>query len=136
MLTLGHLRDWYEFFRNAILSVSISYFGIFLGSLLYNPVYSSLKYLDLINSLAKKVPKRTFWDKIINKVYNWSYNCGYIDVFYETSLTKGIRRFVIDGITNGVGVMSFFVGECQICRGWTHLLLPFFCIYLVYQSYY
>ena len=40
---------------------------------------------------------------------------------YETSLTKGIRRLaelthffyerVIDGITNGVGVMSFFVGE-------------------------
>nr|YP_010313807.1 NADH-plastoquinone oxidoreductase subunit 5 [Tetrastigma voinierianum]UNA63206.1 NADH-plastoquinone oxidoreductase subunit 5 [Tetrastigma voinierianum] len=113
--------DWYEFFRNAILSVSISYFGIFLASLLYNPVYSSLKDLDLINSLAKKVPKRTFWDKIINKVYNWSYNRGYIDAFYETSLTKGIRRLaelthffderVIDGITNGVGVMSFFVGE-------------------------
>nr|YP_009231296.1 NADH dehydrogenase subunit 5 [Tetrastigma hemsleyanum]ALV89974.1 NADH dehydrogenase subunit 5 [Tetrastigma hemsleyanum]QUG56722.1 NADH dehydrogenase subunit F [Tetrastigma hemsleyanum]UFI48701.1 NADH dehydrogenase subunit 5 [Tetrastigma hemsleyanum]UFI48789.1 NADH dehydrogenase subunit 5 [Tetrastigma hemsleyanum]UFI48875.1 NADH dehydrogenase subunit 5 [Tetrastigma hemsleyanum] len=114
-------EDWYEFFRNAILSVSISYFGIFLASLLYNPVYSSLKDLDLINSLAKKVPKRTFWDKIINKVYNWSYNRGYIDSFYETSLTKGIRRLaelthffderVIDGITNGVGVMSFFVGE-------------------------
>nr|YP_010311232.1 NADH-plastoquinone oxidoreductase subunit 5 [Tetrastigma rafflesiae]UNA63372.1 NADH-plastoquinone oxidoreductase subunit 5 [Tetrastigma rafflesiae] len=113
--------DWYEFFRNAILSVSISYFGIFLASLLYNPVYSSLKDLDLINSLAKKVPKRTFWDKIINEVYNWSYNRGYIDAFYETSLTKGIRRLaelthffderVIDGITNGVGVMSFFVGE-------------------------
>ena len=51
--------DWYEFFRNAILSVSISYFGIFLASLLYNPVYSSLKDLDLINALAKKVPKRS-----------------------------------------------------------------------------
>nr|YP_010311149.1 NADH-plastoquinone oxidoreductase subunit 5 [Tetrastigma sp. Wen 12461]UNA63289.1 NADH-plastoquinone oxidoreductase subunit 5 [Tetrastigma sp. Wen 12461] len=114
-------ENWYEFFINAIFSVSISYFGIFLASLLYNPVYSPLKDLDLINSFAKKVPKRTFGDKIINKVYNWSYNRGYIDAFYETALTKGIRRLaelthffderVIDGITNGVGVMSFFVGE-------------------------
>ena len=54
----------YEFFINAIFSVSISYFGIFLKSLLYNPVYSSLKDLDLIYSFAKKVSKRAFWDKI------------------------------------------------------------------------
>lgn len=118
---LNNYGDWYEFVINAIFSVSISYFGIFLASLLYNPVYSSLQNLDLINSVAKKVPKRIFWDKIINKVYNWSYNRGYIDAFYETSLTKGIRGLaelthffdgrVIDGITNGVGVTSFFVGE-------------------------
>ena len=118
---LNNYGDWYEFVKNAIFSVSISYFGIFLASLLYNPVYSSLQNLDLINSVAKKVPKRIFWDKIINKVYNWSYNRGYIDAFYETSLTKGIRGLaelthffdgrVIDGITNGVGVTSFFVGE-------------------------
>nr|YP_010701419.1 NADH-plastoquinone oxidoreductase subunit 5 [Nekemias rubifolia]USM11414.1 NADH-plastoquinone oxidoreductase subunit 5 [Ampelocissus chaffanjonii]WCJ46315.1 NADH-plastoquinone oxidoreductase subunit 5 [Nekemias rubifolia] len=118
---LNNYGDWYEFVINAIFSVSISYFGIFLASLLYNPVYSSLQNLDLINSFAKKVPKRIFWDKIINKVYNWSYNRGYIDAFYETSLTKGIRELaelthffdgrVIDGITNGVGVTSFFVGE-------------------------
>nr|YP_009447780.1 NADH dehydrogenase subunit 5 [Vitis ficifolia]BBB38454.1 NADH dehydrogenase subunit 5 [Vitis ficifolia] len=118
---LNNSGDWYEFVINAIFSVSISYFGIFLASLLYNPVYSSLQNLDLINSVAKKVPKRIFWDKIINKVYNWSYNRGYIDAFYETSLTKGIRGLaelthffdgrVIDGITNGVGVTSFFVGE-------------------------
>ena len=88
---LNNYGDWYEFVINAIFSVSISYFGIFLASILYNPVYSSLQNLDLINSVAKKVPKRIFWDKIINKVYNWSYNRGYIDPFYETSLTKGIR---------------------------------------------
>nr|UNA62957.1 NADH-plastoquinone oxidoreductase subunit 5 [Leea guineensis] len=118
---LNNDEDWYEFLTNSIFSVSIAYFGIFLASLLYNPVYSSLQNLDLINSVARKVPKRTFWDKIITKVYNWSYNRGYIDAFYETSLTKGIRRLaelthffdrrVIDGITNGVGVTSFFVGE-------------------------
>nr|YP_010698615.1 NADH-plastoquinone oxidoreductase subunit 5 [Corylopsis multiflora]WCH58690.1 NADH-plastoquinone oxidoreductase subunit 5 [Corylopsis multiflora] len=113
--------DWYEFVTNAIFSVSIAYFGIFIAFLLYKPVYSSLQNLNLINSFAKMGPKRILWDKITNVIYDWSYNRGYIDAFYATSLTKGIRglaelthffdRRVIDGITNGVGVTSFFVGE-------------------------
>nr|QEJ86116.1 NdhF [Fendlera rupicola]QEJ86199.1 NdhF [Fendlera rupicola] len=113
--------DWYEFVKDAIFSVSIAYFGIFIASFLYKPVYSSLQNLDLINSFVKTGPNRILWDKIINGIYDWSYNRGYIDAFYATSLTGGIRglakltnffdRRVIDGITNGVGVMSFFVGE-------------------------
>nr|YP_009545610.1 NADH-plastoquinone oxidoreductase subunit 5 [Corylopsis coreana]AYO45801.1 NADH-plastoquinone oxidoreductase subunit 5 [Corylopsis coreana] len=113
--------DWYEFVTNAIFSVSIAYFGILIAFLLYKPVYSSLQNLNLINSFAKMGPKRILWDKITNVIYDWSYNRGYIDAFYATSLTKGIRglaelthffdRRVIDGITNGVGVTSFFVGE-------------------------
>nr|YP_009234602.1 NADH dehydrogenase subunit 5 [Euptelea pleiosperma]AMD08320.1 NADH dehydrogenase subunit 5 [Euptelea pleiosperma] len=113
--------DWYEFVTNAIFSVSIAYFGIFIASLLYRPVYSSFQNLDLINSFVKMGPKRIIWDKIINVIYNWSYNRGYIDLFYARTLTRGIRglaelthffdRRVIDGITNGVGVTSFFVGE-------------------------
>nr|AUF33191.1 NdhF [Diplopanax stachyanthus] len=113
--------DWYEFVKDAIFSVSIVYFGIFIASFLYKPVYSSLQNLDLINSFVKTDPKRILWDKIINVIYDWSSNRGYIDAFYATSLTGGIRglaelthffdRWVIDGITNGIGVMSFFVGE-------------------------
>nr|YP_009662481.1 NADH-plastoquinone oxidoreductase subunit 5 [Tiarella trifoliata]QCU47925.1 NADH-plastoquinone oxidoreductase subunit 5 [Tiarella trifoliata] len=113
--------DWYEFVTNAIFSVSIAYFGILIASLLYKPVYSSLQNLNLINSFVKKGPKRIFGDKIIYVIYNWSYNRGYIDAFYATSFTRGIRglaelthffdRRVIDGITNGVGITSFFVGE-------------------------
>ncbi|TAJ03060.1 hypothetical protein DMA11_24290, partial [Marinilabiliaceae bacterium JC017] len=113
--------DWYEFVTNAIFSVSIAYFGILIASLLYKPVYSSLQNLNLINSFVKKGPKRIFWDKIIYVIYGWSYNRGYIDAFYARSFTKGIRglaelthffdRRVIDGITNGVGITSFFVGE-------------------------
>lgn len=113
--------DWYEFVKDAIFSVSIAYFGISIASFLYKPVYSSLQNFDLINSLVKTGPKRILRDKIINVIYDWSYNRGYIDAFYGTSLTGGIRglaelthffdRRVIDGITNGVGVMSFFVGE-------------------------
>nr|QBK39375.1 NADH dehydrogenase subunit 5 [Stewartia cordifolia] len=117
--------DWYEFVKDAIFSVSIAYFGIFIALFLYKPVYSSLQNVDLINSFFKlKIASnrnRILWDKIINVIYDWSYNRGYIDAFYTTSLTGGIRglaelthffdRRVIDGITNGVGVMSFFVGE-------------------------
>nr|YP_010524725.1 NADH dehydrogenase ND5 subunit [Isodon wardii]UXP82732.1 NADH dehydrogenase ND5 subunit [Isodon wardii] len=113
--------DWYEFLKNAILSVSIAYFGIFIASFLYKPIYSSFKNFELINSFVKLGPKRKHWDKIINALYNWSYNRAYMDTFYTTSFTGGIRKLaqlmhffdrrVIDGIINGVGVMSFFVGE-------------------------
>lgn len=115
--------DWYEFVKDAIFSVSIAYFGIFIALFLYKPVYSSLQNFDLINFFVKiKIgSKKIFWDKIRNVIYDWSYNRGYIDSFYATSLTGGIRglaelthffdRRVIDRITNGVGVMSFFVGE-------------------------
>nr|YP_010936397.1 NADH-plastoquinone oxidoreductase subunit 5 [Yamazakia viscosa]WKW54850.1 NADH-plastoquinone oxidoreductase subunit 5 [Yamazakia viscosa] len=114
--------DWYEFFKDASFSVSIAYFGIFLASFLYKPIYSSFKNFDLINSFVKTGPKRSHWDKIISLLYDWSYNRAYIDAFYTTFFTGSIRglaqlthffdRRVIDGITNGFGVMSFFVGEC------------------------
>nr|WAN88553.1 NADH-plastoquinone oxidoreductase subunit 5 [Buddleja officinalis] len=113
--------DWYEFVKDAIFSVSIAYFGIFLASFLYKPIYSSFKNFYLINLFVKIGPKRRYWDKILNVLYDWSYNRAYIDAFYTTSFTGAIRgvaqltyffdRRVIDGITNGVGVMSFFVGE-------------------------
>nr|QBZ77271.1 NADH dehydrogenase subunit 5 [Achlys triphylla] len=113
--------DWYEFVTNAIFSVSISFFGIFIASLFYMPVYSSFRNFELLNSFVKKGPKKIFWDKITNLIYNWSYNRGYIDVFYEIIFTRGIRglaelssffdRQLIDGIPNGIGVTSFFVGE-------------------------
>nr|QGU84354.1 NADH-plastoquinone oxidoreductase subunit 5 [Casearia velutina] len=113
--------DWYEFVTNATFSVSIVYFGIVIAFSLYKPAYSSLQNLKFFNSVAKKGPKRILWDKTINVVYEWSYNRGYIDAFYEIFLMKRIRRLaelthffdrrVIDGITNGVGLTSFFAGE-------------------------
>nr|YP_010691729.1 NADH-plastoquinone oxidoreductase subunit 5 [Vallesia antillana]WBU94916.1 NADH-plastoquinone oxidoreductase subunit 5 [Vallesia antillana] len=113
--------DWYEFFKDAIFSVSIGYLGIFIASFLYKAPYSSLLNLDLINSALKRGPKRILWDKFINSIYGWSYNRAYIDSFYTTFLTGGIRglaelthffdRRIIDGITNGIGLISFFGGE-------------------------
>nr|YP_009948456.1 NADH dehydrogenase subunit F [Camellia amplexicaulis]QOH97588.1 NADH dehydrogenase subunit F [Camellia amplexicaulis] len=137
--------DWYEFLKDAIFSVSIAYFGIFIALFLYKPVYSSLQNVDLINLFFKsKVgSNRILWDKIINVIYDWSYNRGYIDAFYTTSLTGGIRglaelthffdRRVIDAITNGVGVMSFFVGEGIKYVGGGRISSYFF-LYLSYVS--
>nr|YP_010884327.1 NADH-plastoquinone oxidoreductase subunit 5 [Pentaphragma spicatum]WIW75640.1 NADH-plastoquinone oxidoreductase subunit 5 [Pentaphragma spicatum] len=113
--------DWYEFVKDAVFSVSIASLGIFIAFFLYKPVYSSLQNFYLINSFVKIGPKRIFSDKILNHIYDWSYNRGYIDVFYATFVTGGMRRLaelthffdrrVVDGITNGVGLISFFVGE-------------------------
>ncbi|KAH0854253.1 LOW QUALITY PROTEIN: hypothetical protein HID58_090076, partial [Brassica napus] len=104
--------DWYEFLKNAIFSVSIALFGIFIAYCLYKPFYSSRLNLTLLNSFQKWSSKRIRWEKPINFVYNWSYNRGYIDTFFKKSLTESIRKLakqtnffdkrIIDGITNGV----------------------------------
>nr|YP_009164547.1 NADH-plastoquinone oxidoreductase subunit 5 [Sedum oryzifolium]AJD00196.1 NADH-plastoquinone oxidoreductase subunit 5 [Sedum oryzifolium] len=121
--SFSNSMDWYEFVINSTFSVSIASFGIFIAFLLYKPVYSSFKNLNLINSVRKKVPIKLLFlgEKIINMIYNWSYNRGYIDYFYKASLTtsiRGLAQFVhffdsriVDGITNGIGVLSFFIGE-------------------------
>nr|YP_010447680.1 NADH dehydrogenase subunit 5 [Lactoris fernandeziana]DAZ89815.1 TPA_asm: NADH dehydrogenase subunit 5 [Lactoris fernandeziana] len=113
--------DWYEFFTNSIFSVSLASFGIWIAYVLYGSVYSSFLSLGLINSFVKMGPKRIFFDPIKNSIYAWSYHRGYIDTLYTRSLTDNIRglaeltrffdRHLIDGITNGVGVVGFFVGE-------------------------
>nr|YP_010906336.1 NADH-plastoquinone oxidoreductase subunit 5 [Tillandsia capitata]WIL82350.1 NADH-plastoquinone oxidoreductase subunit 5 [Tillandsia capitata] len=110
-----------EFFTNAIFSVSIAIFGLFIAYILYGSAYSFFQNLDLINSFLKGGPKRILVDRIKNVIYNWSYNRGYIDIFYTRVFTVGLRgltkltqffdRRIIDGITNGVGVASFFIGE-------------------------
>nr|YP_009429400.1 NADH dehydrogenase subunit 5 [Rheum wittrockii]ASW26447.1 NADH dehydrogenase subunit 5 [Rheum wittrockii] len=113
--------DWSEFVRNATLSVSIAYSGIVIASFLYKPVYSSLQNFALINCFAKRHQNRFFSDKIQNVIYDWSHHRGYIDSFYTIYIIRSLRglselinffdRRVIDGIPNGLGVASFFVGE-------------------------
>nr|QVX29125.1 NADH-plastoquinone oxidoreductase subunit 5 [Harleyodendron unifoliolatum] len=113
--------DWYEFLTNATFSVSLAFFGIFIAYFFYKPVYSALQNLNLLNLFEKNVPKKIVADKIINVIYDWSYNRGYIDAFYGMSLIASVRKLaklnsffdrkVIDGIPNGVGITSFFVGE-------------------------
>nr|YP_009729865.1 NdhF [Caldesia grandis]QHW08201.1 NdhF [Caldesia grandis]UDZ59794.1 NADH-plastoquinone oxidoreductase subunit 5 [Caldesia grandis] len=113
--------DWYEFLTNAIYSVSIAFFGISIASIFYGSIYSSFKSFRLINSFGKMGSKRILLDPIINVIYNWSYNRGYIDLFYTRIFTRSIRglsqltsffdKCIIDGIINGTGIASFFIGE-------------------------
>uniref|UniRef100_UPI0030FE0449 NADH-plastoquinone oxidoreductase subunit 5 n=1 Tax=Alisma canaliculatum TaxID=120010 RepID=UPI0030FE0449 len=113
--------DWYEFITNAIYSVSIAFFGICIASFFYGSIYSSFQSFDLINSFVKMGSKRILLDPIINVIYNWSYNRGYIDLFYTRIFTRSIRKLsqltsffdkcIIDGIINGTGIASFFIGE-------------------------
>nr|QWK47047.1 NADH-plastoquinone oxidoreductase subunit 5 [Ampelocera macrocarpa] len=119
----NHSVDWYEFVENATFSVSIAYFGILIASFFYKPVYASLQNLNFINFFFKNIPNKIqiLWTKIINRIYDWSYTRGYIDFFYARFVVEGIRKLaqlthffdrrIIDGLTNGVGIASFFVGE-------------------------
>nr|CUR02312.1 ndhF [Acacia erinacea] len=133
-------ENWYEFVTNATFSVSIAFFGIFIASLFYKPFFSSLQNFNLINLFSKRVSKKIAADKIRNLIYDWSYNHGYIDAFYKISLIKNVRRLaklnsffdrrVIDGIPNGVGITSFFLGEVLKYAGGgrisSYILLYFF----------
>nr|YP_009765303.1 NADH-plastoquinone oxidoreductase subunit 5 [Lysiloma watsonii]QIS95580.1 NADH-plastoquinone oxidoreductase subunit 5 [Lysiloma watsonii] len=133
-------ENWYEFVTNATFSVSIAFFGIFIASFFYKPFYSSLQNFNLLNLFSKKVSKKIVADKIRNIIYDWSYNRGYIDAFYRISLINNVRRLVklnsffdrrvIDGIANGVGITSFFLGEVIKYAGGgrisSYILLYFF----------
>nr|QNH92119.1 NdhF [Senna bicapsularis] len=140
--------NWYEFVTNATFSVSIAFFGIFIASFFYTPVYSSLQNFNLLNLFSKKFPNKA--DKIRNVIYDWSYNRGYIDAFYRISLINNVRRLaklnyffdrrVIDGIPNGVGITSFFMGEVIKYVGGgrisSYILLYFFYALIFLLIYY
>nr|YP_009775083.1 NADH dehydrogenase subunit 5 [Eleocharis cellulosa]QJA15139.1 NADH dehydrogenase subunit 5 [Eleocharis cellulosa] len=111
----------YEFFKNSIFSVSIAMFGLCIAFIFYGSINSFFPNLFLINLFLKRGVKRNFLDQIQNAIYNWSYNRGYIDILFTIIFTLGIRRLskfteffdrhIIDGILNGIGVTSFFIGE-------------------------
>nr|UDZ59791.1 NADH-plastoquinone oxidoreductase subunit 5 [Albidella oligococca] len=133
--------DWYEFLTNAIYSVSIAFLGICIASIFYGSVYSSFKSFRLFNFFVKMGSKRILLDPIINVIYNWSYNRGYIDLFYTRIFTRSIRalsqltyffdKWIIDGIINGAGIASFFIGEGlkYIGGGRISSYLFFYCFY-------
>nr|AUT83120.1 NAD(P)H-quinone oxidoreductase subunit 5 [Campanula patula] len=116
-----NLTDWPEFLKDGVFSVSLAYLGIILAFFFYKPLYSSLTNYNFINFFVKKNLKILVSDQLINGIYDWSNNRGYIDVFYATYFLGGIRRLseltdffdrqVVDGITNGVGLMNFGLGE-------------------------
>nr|YP_009769883.1 NADH-plastoquinone oxidoreductase subunit 5 [Labichea lanceolata]QIT00585.1 NADH-plastoquinone oxidoreductase subunit 5 [Labichea lanceolata] len=145
---LNNSVDWYEFFTNGTFSVSIAFFGIFIAFFFYKPVFSSFKNLNLLNLFAKNLTQKNL--KIINVIYDWSYNRGYIDAFYGISLIESVRRLaklnyffdrrVVDGIPNGVGITSFFLGEALKYVGGgrisSYILLYLFYVLIFLVIYY
>nr|WOL38374.1 NADH dehydrogenase subunit F [Utricularia gibba] len=113
--------DLYEFFQNAICSVSIAYLGIVVACFFYKPIYSSFQNFDLRNYFFKKCVKISFWENLLNVLYEWGYNRAYIDPFYGAAFIAPIRELsklisffekkVIDAIPNVIGVSNFFAGE-------------------------
>ncbi|KAL4339131.1 hypothetical protein AHAS_Ahas12G0279500 [Arachis hypogaea] len=142
--------DWFEFLTNATFSVSLSFFGIFIASFIYKPVYSVLQNLNLKNIFEKNVRKTKILEKIINAIYDWSSNRGYLDAFYGSFFITNVRKFakinhyidrqVIDAIPNGIGILSFFMGEAIKYIGggrissYIYILLSFLFILLVICS--
>nr|UFH82450.1 NADH-plastoquinone oxidoreductase subunit 5 [Eriochloa punctata] len=111
----------YEFLINAISSVSLAILGLFIAYIFYGSTYSFFQNLNFQNSLVKGNPQKNFFDEVKENIYSWSYNRGYIDVFYTRFFILSVRRLaeltnffdkgVIDGITNGVGLAGFCIGE-------------------------
>nr|YP_009113808.1 NADH-plastoquinone oxidoreductase subunit 5 [Stangeria eriopus]AFR45454.1 NADH-plastoquinone oxidoreductase subunit 5 [Stangeria eriopus]BAR93423.1 NADH-plastoquinone oxidoreductase subunit 5 [Stangeria eriopus] len=114
----NHPENWSEFLVDAVPSVGIAFSGIFIAFVSYGPICFSSPNLGYKND----PPLRGIAaDRFINIIYNWSYYRGYIDVYYDIIVSKGIRglakltysfdRWVIDGIVNQVGILGLFVGE-------------------------
>ena len=101
----------YEFITNAISSVSLAIFGLFIAYIFYGSAYSFFQNLDLINSFYKGNPKKEFLDQVKKNIYSWSYNRGYIDIFYTRVFTLVIRGLTELTEVFGVGLASFCIGE-------------------------
>uniref|UniRef100_UPI003002D635 NADH-plastoquinone oxidoreductase subunit 5 n=1 Tax=Polygala tatarinowii TaxID=174551 RepID=UPI003002D635 len=147
---LNNSLDWYQFLKNSSFSLSLVYFGIVISYFLYKPIFSSIKNFNLINFFYKNIPNRVFnnilKEKIRNKIYDWSYNRGYMDAFIGIAFNKNIKRLAklshlfdtraVDGITNGVGITSFFMGEVfkYMGGGRISFYLLFFLFFLLFFS--
>nr|QWW92151.1 NADH dehydrogenase subunit 5 [Spruceanthus planifolius] len=113
-----HSDNLIEFFQNSISSLSIVFLGIFIAFFLYGPQISRIETISKIDKSQFIVLSS---NSVFVSMYNWSYYRGYIDHFYYLIFVKGIRfiatylffidQWFIDGIVNGIGILSFFGGE-------------------------
>nr|QWW92069.1 NADH dehydrogenase subunit 5 [Lejeunea sp. 17-8794] len=113
-----HSENLREFFQNSLFSLSIVFLGIFTAFFLYRPQVLDIKTGSKVGKfqLIMLNPNSVFVS-----MYNWSYYRGYIDTFYYLIFVKGIRftatyfflldQWFIDGVVNGIGILSFFGGE-------------------------
>jgi NAD(P)H-quinone oxidoreductase subunit 5 len=109
--------NWADFAIESSPSVGIALTGIFIAWIVYGP--HAAKSRNFIEALDPK--NEGFLGVILNTIYNWSLNRGYIDEFYDNFFVSGTRAFsrgmylldqwVIDGLVNTTGLLSLFGGE-------------------------
>nr|YP_009867553.1 NADH-plastoquinone oxidoreductase subunit 5 [Cratoneuron filicinum]QKG04691.1 NADH-plastoquinone oxidoreductase subunit 5 [Cratoneuron filicinum] len=109
--------NWSEFLLNAINSLSIVIFGIFIAFILYGPISFFPRNLEKNFEFLLQKNLNPF----ISFIYNWSYFRGYIDFYYDIVFIKGTRllaqfilffdEWIIDGIVNGFGILISSGGE-------------------------
>nr|YP_009545159.1 NADH-plastoquinone oxidoreductase subunit 5 [Gymnomitrion concinnatum]AZB86850.1 NADH-plastoquinone oxidoreductase subunit 5 [Gymnomitrion concinnatum] len=113
-----HSEKFTELLRNAIPSIIVSSTGIFIAFILYGSQFYNVERVLKSEKLEffHFIPK-----SILLFVYNWSYHQGYINEFYNFLFARSLRsstrylslmdQWLIDGIVNGAGILSFFGGE-------------------------
>nr|YP_010286744.1 NADH-plastoquinone oxidoreductase subunit 5 [Scapania undulata]UKT60666.1 NADH-plastoquinone oxidoreductase subunit 5 [Scapania undulata] len=111
-----HSEKFTELLENAIPSIIIAFIGILSACSLYGSEF----YGTIISLKLKKFQFSIFVSKS-SFLYDWSYNRGYIDEFYNLLFVKTLRfstnylflidKWIIDGIVNGTGILTFFGGE-------------------------
>nr|QYB18476.1 NADH dehydrogenase subunit 5 [Conocephalum salebrosum]QYB18564.1 NADH dehydrogenase subunit 5 [Conocephalum salebrosum] len=137
-------EEFLQFLLNAIPSIFIAFFGIFIAFYLYGPNFFFLKKEK--KEFKKQSKIDVFWNSFSILIYNWSYYRAYIDRFYYFVFFKGLKflikviafidRWIIDGIINGIGIFSFFGGEIlkyiEGGRISSYLFLLIFCMFLFF----
>jgi NAD(P)H-quinone oxidoreductase subunit 5 len=100
-----------ESLLNAFPSIGLALIGISIAFFLYAP-FSISKYQKFIYGIPG------FFSASFD---SWSYHRGYVDGFYNflfikslifvSRISRVIDEWIIDGLVNGIGILSFFGGE-------------------------
>nr|YP_009668188.1 NADH-plastoquinone oxidoreductase subunit 5 [Plagiochila chinensis]QCW58963.1 NADH-plastoquinone oxidoreductase subunit 5 [Plagiochila chinensis] len=109
-----HSENFIELLQNAIPSITIAFIGISIAFFLYGSQFSN-------SEIVSKLKNFKILHFVSKYLYNWSYHKGYIDELYYLLFVKSLRslirylvlldQWIIDGIVNGAGILSFFGGE-------------------------
>nr|YP_010488481.1 NADH-plastoquinone oxidoreductase subunit 5 [Japanobotrychium lanuginosum]UAT96908.1 NADH-plastoquinone oxidoreductase subunit 5 [Japanobotrychium lanuginosum] len=112
--TRTSFEDWLDFAANSVPSIAVALPGVVTSFISYGPLSWSSR--EKVNPGADGIP-----DHFPNFIHDWSYYRGYIDGFYDLIFIKGTRisaklmylfdQWVIDGIVNAIGILSFSGGE-------------------------
>eukprot|EP00850_Spirogloea_muscicola_P024159 SM000460S16110 [mRNA] locus=s460:16583:18409:+ [translate_table: standard] len=116
---IDDVGNWAEFVYTSVPSVSVALFGALLAYLVYGSEAIRKRGPEKegdIDPTPQGIP-----GYLLNLVYDWSLYRGYIDQIYEILFVQNIRilarlvssldQWMVDGVVNGVGMLTFLGGE-------------------------